>query len=154
MSHNNQSMAYNNKPSMNMNMNMNNNNNSFSMPKSMNMGSAAPMRNSSMISNYNSAPPNPMMQQSTNLQSQNIGFSVGGAKDVNSFRENINNNKMPKINSITFEGIYYDYYFDTNSSEIGCNIDDNDEKKNEEKPIFYPCYCCAKTVIPNALLMA
>ena len=44
-----------------------------------------------------------------------IGFSTGGAKDINNFRENINNGYFPLISDITYEGIYYDYYFDTGS---------------------------------------
>eukprot|EP01084_Bolivina_argentea_P036793 68029_1 len=45
----------------------------------------------------------------------NIGFSVGGAKDINNFRDNIENNFVPLRSSITYEGIFYDYYFDTGS---------------------------------------
>lgn len=42
-----------------------------------------------------------------------IGLSVGGAKDANNFKENIQNGYLPKINSITYEGIFYNHYFDT-----------------------------------------
>ncbi|HEX7364396.1 MAG TPA: VWA domain-containing protein, partial [Dehalococcoidia bacterium] len=42
-----------------------------------------------------------------------IGFAVGGAKDINNFRENIENGYLPLPTDITCEGLYYDYYFDT-----------------------------------------
>lgn len=45
--------------------------------------------------------------------SDNIGFSVGGAKDINNFRENIKNHFLPIETDITYEGLFYDYYFDT-----------------------------------------
>lgn len=45
--------------------------------------------------------------------SESLGFSVGGAKDVNNFRENIKNNYLPLPTDITYEGLFYDYYFDT-----------------------------------------
>lgn len=45
--------------------------------------------------------------------SDSIGFSVGGAKDINNFRENIKNDYLPIPTDVTYEGVYYDYYFDT-----------------------------------------
>ena len=53
---------------------------------------------------------------------QNLGFSVGGAKDVSNFRLNIENGYLPQANSITYEGLFYDYYFDT--SGISSETDD------------------------------
>ncbi|RLG14015.1 MAG: hypothetical protein DRN66_03050 [Candidatus Nanohalarchaeota archaeon] len=47
----------------------------------------------------------------------NIGFSTGGAKDINNFRENINNSYLPISSDITYEGLFYDYYFDTGQAE-------------------------------------
>jgi len=44
---------------------------------------------------------------------KNIGFSTGGAKDINNFRENIKNGYLPLPTDITYEGLFYDYYFDT-----------------------------------------
>jgi len=49
--------------------------------------------------------------------SANLGFSVGGAKDVNNFRKNIENDYLPLPTDITYEGIYYDYFFDTGETE-------------------------------------
>ncbi len=46
--------------------------------------------------------------------SDNLGFSVGGAKDIGNFRENIKKGFMPIEEDITHEGIFYDYFFDNN----------------------------------------
>ena len=43
---------------------------------------------------------------------RNIGLSVGGAKDINSFRENIKNGYLPLPSDVTYEGLFYDYFFD------------------------------------------
>jgi len=48
---------------------------------------------------------------------ESIGFSVGGAKDIANFRENIELGFMPLETDITFEGLFYDYYFDTGNQE-------------------------------------
>ena len=46
-----------------------------------------------------------------------LGFSTGGAKDVNNFRENVENGFLPLPTDITYEGLYYDYFFDTGEAE-------------------------------------
>ena len=46
-------------------------------------------------------------------QQNTLGLSTGGAKDINNFRENIRNNYLPLPTDITYEGLFYDYYFDT-----------------------------------------
>ncbi|MBR1540459.1 MAG: VWA domain-containing protein [Clostridia bacterium] len=61
-----------------------------------------------------------------------IGYSVGGAKDINNFRENIDKGYFPLETDITYEGIYYDYSFDTGNT----NIADSDK-------MFYPTYSTA-----------
>ena len=50
------------------------------------------------------------------LSSNTIGFSVGGAKDINNFRENIENGYFPISTDITINGLFYDYYFETGNS--------------------------------------
>lgn len=58
--------------------------------------------------------------QSSNFASlgvSGLGYSVGGAKDINNFRENIQNNYLPIPTDITYEGLFYDYYFDTGEKE-------------------------------------
>ncbi len=64
-----------------------------------------------------------------------IGLSAGGAKDINNFRENIRNNYLPLPTDITYEGLFYDYYFDTGQSE-------------ECRKLFCPSYTYAITADP------
>ncbi|MEW6381725.1 MAG: VWA domain-containing protein [bacterium] len=45
--------------------------------------------------------------------SSSIGLSTGGAKDINNFRSNIKNGYLPIPSDVTYEGLFYDYYFDT-----------------------------------------
>jgi Ca-activated chloride channel family protein len=49
--------------------------------------------------------------------SENIGLATGGAKDINNFRENIGNGYLPLPTDITYEGLFYDYYFDTGEAD-------------------------------------
>ena len=46
-----------------------------------------------------------------------IGLSAGGAKDINNFRENIKKNSLPLPSDITYEGLFYDYFFVTGEEE-------------------------------------
>ena len=48
---------------------------------------------------------------------ENIGLAAGGAKDINNFRENIRNDYLPLPTDVTYEGLFYDYYFDTGQRE-------------------------------------
>jgi Ca-activated chloride channel family protein len=48
-----------------------------------------------------------------------MGFAVGGAKDADNFRENIEQCYLPIPTDITYEGLFYDYIFDT-SNQSGC----------------------------------
>lgn len=50
--------------------------------------------------------------------SDSLGFSVGGAKDINAFRDDINANKLPIHSDITYEGLFYDYFFDTGEQGV------------------------------------
>ncbi len=50
--------------------------------------------------------------------SGNLGFSVGGSKDVDNFRKNIEHDYLPAPTDITYEGLYYDYFFDTGETEV------------------------------------
>lgn len=42
-----------------------------------------------------------------------LGLAVGGAKDVQNFRENLAHDLLPLPTDITYEGLFYDYHFDT-----------------------------------------
>ena len=70
------------------------------------------------------------MKSSYSIYSKNVGFSTGGAKDINNFRENIKNGYFPISTDITYNGLFYDYYFDTG-------------KKTESEHLFSPSYSCA-----------
>ena len=71
--------------------------------------------------------------ESTN--SRTIGFSTGGAKDINNFRENIKNGYFPITTDITYNGLFYDYTFDTGA-------------KKESKELFSPAYSVAVSKDP------
>jgi Ca-activated chloride channel family protein len=43
----------------------------------------------------------------------NVGLAAGGAKDANTFRRNVRNDYLPIPSSLSYEGLFYDYYFDT-----------------------------------------
>jgi Ca-activated chloride channel family protein len=45
-----------------------------------------------------------------------VGFSAGGAKDIANFRENLRNGYLPLPTDIPYEGLFYDYYFDTGAT--------------------------------------
>ena len=68
-----------------------------------------------------------MAMSAPKMMESSIGFSVGGAKDINNFRENIKNNFLPVSTDLTYEGLFYDYYFDTG-------------KKGECTKLFCPSY--------------
>jgi len=65
----------------------------------------------------------------------NIGLAAGGAKDINNFRENISNGYLPLPTDVTYEGLFYDYYFDTGQTE-------------ECQKLFCPSYTYAVTRDP------
>lgn len=68
-----------------------------------------------------------MPSPSPSIGSPSIGFSTGGAKDINNFRENIEQGYLPLPTDITYEGLFYDYYFDTG-------------QQRECKKLFCPSY--------------
>ena len=74
----------------------------------------------------------------TNNYLMNIGFSTGGAKDTNNFRENLKNGYFPVSTDITYNGLFYDYYFDTG-------------EKTESKYLFSPSYSLAVSKDPISL---
>ena len=63
----------------------------------------------------NISPVAPMaaMPAPSRMMVKKIGLAVGGAKDTDNFIENIKRGYVPKIDSITYEGTYYQHYFDT-----------------------------------------
>eukprot|EP01083_Nonionella_stella_P222977 795179_1 len=83
------------------------------------------------------------------------------------YEYNYNNNKcnkQPQLDAITYNGILYEYYFDTKTRKSkpittyttegidekkNDNIDDNDDKKMDNCKLFYPTYCYAKIKATN-----
>ncbi|QMU54891.1 MAG: VWA domain-containing protein [Nitrosopumilus sp.] len=85
-----------------------------------------------------SAETNPASGSGTPYQNTNdktIGLAVGGAQDINNFRKNIENNYLPLHTDITYEGLFYDYYFDTGN-------------KQECSKLFCPSYSYAVSKDP------
>ena len=69
------------------------------------------------------------------MATEDIGLAVGGANDIQNFRQNIKNGFTPSLSDITYEGIFYDYYFepvDITCEEIFCPTTDG-FIKNENK---------------------
>ena len=61
---------------------------------------------------------NAVMESSSMSNSDaTLGFAVGGAKGIDNFRENIKNGYFPISTDITYNGLFYDYYFNTGKSE-------------------------------------
>jgi len=69
-----------------------------------------------------------------------IGLTVGGAQDVGNFRGNIAEGQLPLPSSITVEGIFSEYYFDTG--------DDDWEEAQVSNKLFYPTYSFARSPDP------
>lgn len=64
-----------------------------------------------------------------------LGYSVGGSKNIVNFRENIKNGYFPIFTDITYNGLFYDYYFDTG-------------KAKESDELFSPSYSMAVSKDP------
>jgi len=41
-----------------------------------------------------------------------VGLAAGGAKDANAFRRNVENDYLPIPSALSYEGLFYDYYFE------------------------------------------
>jgi len=79
--------------------------------------------------------PAPTPSPASSPNQATIGLATGGAKDINNFRENIKNDYLPLPTDITYEGLFYDYYFDTGQADE-CN------------KLFCPSYTYAVTKDP------
>lgn len=65
-----------------------------------------------------------------------MGLAVGGAQDINNFRTNVENDYLPIHTDITYEGLFYDYHFDTGRDGAECNA------------LFCPSYSYAASTDP------
>jgi len=88
-------------------------------------------RLSTMQGNVKVGAPMPMAAPAP-MKSKSIGLSVGGAKDTHNFKANIDNGYLPKLDSITYEGQFYNHYFDTGIGSGEC------------QELFCPSYASAK----------
>ena len=70
--------------------------------------------------------------------SGNLGFTVGGAQNIENYRDNIENGYFPLISDITYNGIFSEYYFETGNENVEENTED----------MFYPTYSMAKSADP------
>eukprot|EP01083_Nonionella_stella_P314378 1132302_1 len=74
----------------------------------------------------------------------------GGAKDINTFRKRLDVDALPDVSTVTYEGLFNEYYFDTLT-----NIKNDDEKQySKEEQLIIPTYCFAKCKPPQALRLA
>ena len=74
---------------------------------------------------------------SSSMSKNTLGYSTGGAKNVENFRENIKDGYFPISTDITYNGLFYDYSFDTGNA------------KGESDELFYPSY---STAISNDII--
>ncbi len=51
------------------------------------------------------------VMMSAPMMKRSVGLSAGGAKDANNFYENLKRGYLPKIESITYEGVFYEHRF-------------------------------------------
>jgi len=84
------------------------------------------------------SPSVPSTSAGTPSLQENIGFATGGAKDIENFRKNIENDYLPLFSDITYEGLFYDYFFDTG-------------QKEECEKLFCPSYSYAISKDPLSL---
>jgi len=49
----------------------------------------------------------------TAVAEQSVGLATGGAKDIATFRRNVEEGYLPLPESLSYEGLFYDYYFET-----------------------------------------
>lgn len=101
----------------------------YQVAESLSAGAGGTPGSGSQAIAYSLAPPAALSA------SPSIGFSVGGAKDINNFRENIKQDYLPLPTDVTYEGLFYDYYFDTGAAQ-------------ECKKLFCPSYSYAVSKDP------
>jgi len=46
-------------------------------------------------------------------QGESVGLAAGGANDIQTFRRNVEEGYLPIPESLSYEGLFYDYYFET-----------------------------------------
>jgi Ca-activated chloride channel homolog len=66
---------------------------------------------------YTGTPVAPTMSYPRTTTGGTIGLAAGGAKDISNFRENIRSGYLPLPTDVTYEGLFYDYFFDSGRVE-------------------------------------
>ena len=69
-------------------------------------------------------PPSGGAAPTTPTSGGTIGLSTGGAKDITSFRDNVANGYLPLPTDVTYEGLFYDYFFDTGQTRPAAKLYD------------------------------
>jgi Ca-activated chloride channel family protein len=67
---------------------------------------------------------------------ESIGMATGGGKDIENFCDNVTAGYLPDEDALTYEGLFYDYHFETSDDGRG---DDG---------LFYPTYGTAVSTDP------
>ncbi len=67
--------------------------------------------------------------------SNDVGLAAGGGQDVSVFRRNVREGYLPQPSALPYEGLFYDYYFDTGDT-------------GECTALFCPTYSTAVTADP------
>jgi len=80
-----------------------------------------------------------------NDEDDTIGLSMGGAQDVNSYRQAIEEGLVPSQNALTYNGLLSEFYFDTKTRAFSRQIEDAEQKADDGSRLFYPSFCCAKS---------
>ncbi|HPS90609.1 MAG TPA: VWA domain-containing protein [Methanothrix sp.] len=106
-----------------------------SMPSGASLGSGGMLSKAISSAPQMAYSPAPAMAAAP---SPSIGFSTGGAKDINNFRENILQDYLPLPTDVTYEGLFYDYYFYTGEAK-------------ECKKLFCPSYSYAVSKDPFSM---
>lgn len=70
---------------------------------------------------------------------ESLGLAAGGGKDANNFRDNIEAGFVPQPSALSYEGLFYDYYFET---ATGARSDEDSDA------LFTPTYSGAVTTHP------
>ena len=89
-----------------------------------------------------------------------VGMATGGAKDANNFRDNVREGYVPVPDSLAYEGLFYDYYFETGdgqandapggrrSRDDAPGEGDAVDREPTDEGLFYPSYARAVTESP------
>ena len=121
------------------NSNSNSDNYSSNYSGGLSYSSVAPLTDSSGAASATKSLSSILSTAGSNSSESYLGYSTGGARTIENFRENINNGYFPISTDITYNGLFYDYSFDTGNA------------KGESDDLFYPSYSTAvsKDIISN-----